>query len=114
MTKQVIIQDSLGDIKFGDVIEKEFPLESDIYDNFHYWNSSCGQCTTVSIDNDSKKVKIKIDTNLSGVQPGNILHKYAYIYLNKDIQHYIADKSNRMVDNPEKPKITYILTANII
>jgi hypothetical protein len=114
MTKQIIYQDNIGDVRFGDIVEKEFDLDDDIISRFDYWSSSCGQCTTLSIDEKRKKVIISINTNLSGVSPGNVLHKYAYIYLDKNINHYIGDKNRKMTDNTEKQRITYILTGNVI
>jgi len=110
------IQENFGEVKYGETINKTFPLTQEQVNTLHYWQTGCGSCTTVEIDEDKKEVNIKIDTTKVGGTEGQLyrMHKTVDLHFDKDVQEFIADPITlKKIPNPNKNRTTFILTANI-
>lgn len=110
------IQENFDNVKYGEIISKTFPLTEEQVSSLHYWQTGCGSCTTVEIDEDKREVLINIDTTKVGGTEGQLyrMHKTVDLFFNSDVPEYEADPiSLKKVPNPRKDRTTFILMANI-
>ncbi len=110
------VQEHFGDVKFGETVNKTFSLTQDQVNNLHYWQTGCGSCTTVDIDEDKKELTISIDTTKIGATEGQLyrMHKTVDLFFDRNAPEYIADPITlKKVPSPEKSRSTFILTANV-
>lgn len=115
MAIQTVQKDS-GDVKYGELIKHTFPLTEDEVNNLHYWQTGCGSCTTVEIDEDKREVIITIDTTKVGGTEGQLyrMHKTVDLFFDSTIAEYVADPiTYKKIPNPAKNRSTFIMTANI-
>lgn len=112
--KSMTITEGLGVIKYGEAAYIEFDI-SDFVDRIHYLDISCGSCTTATVDKITNKLKVSIDTTKVGATEGqlHVLHKTVAIHLDPDIPEFISAEDYRRTPNPEKSKVTYILTGHV-
>lgn len=110
------VQEHFDNIKYGETISKTFSITENQANSIHYWQTGCGSCTTVEIDEEKREVVVSIDTTKVGATEGQLyrLHKTVDLFFDSNVSEYIADPvSLKKIPNPEKNRTTFILTGNV-
>ena len=109
------IQEGVGEVKYGDLIKKVFKLTDEQVKNVHYWSTGCSSCTTAVLNKKEKELEVVIDTTKIGATEGELhmLHKTVDLYLDPEKPQFIADENLKQIPNPEKDRITFILTCRV-
>lgn len=109
------IQEGVGEVKYGDLIKKVFKLTEDQFDRVHYWSTGCSSCTGAHLKKRDKELEVVIDTTKIGAVEGQLhmLHKTVDLFLDPKVPQFIADENLKQIPNPDKDRITFILTGRV-
>ena len=112
--KSMTITEGLGEIKYGEAAYAEFDI-SDFIDRLHYFETSCGSCTTAIIDRITNRLKVSIDTTKVGATEGQLhmLHKTVTLHLDPEVPEFISAEDYKRTFNPDKSKVLCILTGHV-
>ena len=109
------VTDGVGEVKYGDPIKKVFKLTDEQVKKVHYWSTGCSSCTTAALNKKDKELEVVIDTTKIGATEGELhmLHKTVDLYLDPEKPQFIADENLKQIPNPDKDRITFILTGRV-
>ena len=109
------VQEGVGDVKYGTPIKKVFKLTEDQVNRVHYWSTGCSSCTAAHLNKKDKELEVVIDTTKVGATEGQLhmLHKTVDLYLDPEKHQFISDENLRQIPNPDKDRITFILTGKV-
>lgn len=109
------VQEGVGEVKYGDPIKKVFKLTDEQVSRVHYWYAGCTTCTDVAINKKDKEIEVVIDTTKIGAVEGQLhmLHKTVDLYFDPEVHQHIADENLKQIPNPDKDRITFILTGRV-
>ena len=109
------IQEGVGEVKYGTPIKKVFKLTEEQVNNVHYWSAGCSSCTDVHINTKDKELEVVIDTTKIGAVEGQLhmLHKTVDLFLGPKVPQFIADENLKQIPNPDKDRVTFILTGRV-
>lgn len=107
---QEMINENLGEIKFGSKVTRYIDISNFIND-YHYHDVDCRGCTTAERQDD--KLKVTIDTNNVGATKGvpKSIHKYVTVYLDPNTPEHIADDKYQKMPNPDKKEVKFLFSG---
>lgn len=109
------VTDGVGEVKYGDPIKKVFKLTDEQVKKVHYWSTGCSSCTAAAVNVEDKELEVVIDTTKIGAVEGQLhmLHKTVDLFLDPEVPQFIADENLKQIPNPDKDRITFILTGRV-
>ena len=109
------VQEGVGEVKYGTLIKKVFKLTDDQVSRVHYWYAGCTTCTEAAVNVEDKELEVVIDTTKIGAVEGQLhmLHKTVDLFLDPKVPQFIADENLKQIPNPDKDRITFILTGRV-
>ena len=109
------VQEGVGEVKYGDPIKKVFKLTDEQVNRVHYWYAGCTTCTAAAVNVEDKELEVAIDTTKIGAVEGQLhmLHKTVDLYSDPEVPQHIPDENLKQIPNPDKDRVTFILTGRV-
>lgn len=101
-----------GNLTTKDKVPFEIDIEGDSVEyDFDYINYHCS-CTKGVYSRGAQKIIGHVDLGKAGVDVGRqVVEKYVTILLDPDVREFICDDNGKRIPNPEKRKLSFLISG---